>query len=128
MSEKIGNQLVKVDEFMVGILKTLVSEREFAGQEANKYMTAYKAAQTKIDQYLIQCAGSLGIANPVEWTFSDQAVGFVPKPVLDVSEVIPSETMAEVAAVEAGKVSPENGIHLVPPKTPKPVASGPAKA
>jgi hypothetical protein len=125
MSEKIGNQLVKVDEFMVGVLKTLINEREFAGQEANKYMTAYQAAQTKIAQYLRQCAGSLGITNPDEWTFSDQAGGFVPKPSTVESASAELEKVAEKKVV--GKPSPENGIRLVP-KAPKQVASEPAKA
>ena len=86
MSEKIGNQLVKADAFMLGILQSLMAEREKFRAAAIGAQKGFEATQDKIEKYVNQCAGTYQLS-PAEWMFSDQDLGFVPRPV--VSEVSP---------------------------------------
>ena len=104
--------VVKVEPYMLAIIKSLIETREVSAREANKFIQQTQQAQGQITEYLRQCAGTLGL-HPDEYVFVDDKLGFVHK-----------SQMAQTTQVEVAP-SPTNGkrdLKLVPkPTQPMPV-------
>lgn len=70
-----NNGVVKLDQFMVGVLQSLVNEREV-------HRRGFEDTQAKIMAYVKQCAGSKGISDTAydkNYRFDDKVMGFVKK-------------------------------------------------
>lgn len=82
--------VVKIDDFMVGILQSLINERTQAERVIEESVKAQQAAQSKIDLYLKQSAESKGLDYD-KYQFSDKDLGFVKKQATNVDKFEPRQ-------------------------------------